>query len=295
MGVVGGKVSSCKCEGKRRGSKEKLPMCLFHILIQLIIAYFFFSLSFHRLSSAARVFLPYRIQFGTLNQCSNFFAARLLRCYMSTSGKKYKAATEWKKKTRRQLWYFHFQHNFLSFFVSSSKKLFSLRLISWALFFLLDCVWCECGKSIITACASFAFRVQIHAEEPSAEKWEEGCAIWALNNVRCTHISYSLRSRAAARAKEISFPSEIYNIVITQFSEPHIFFLFSLHCVYDRIWTECQAVRKIFISSSFFYVSARLLWWKREKKRRKNLCVRLAWWYWYFYPSEMMCYANIFI
>lgn len=132
------------------------------------------------------------------------------------------------EKTRRQLWYFHFQHNFVSlFFVSSSKKLFSLRLISWALFFLLDCVWCECGKSIITACASFAFPVHIHAEEPSAEKWEEGCAIWALNNVRCTHISYSLRSRAAARAKEISFASEIYNIVITQFSEPHIFPSFS--------------------------------------------------------------------
>lgn len=168
---------------------------------------------------------------------------------------------------------FIFSTIFIRFFLSRRRKSFS-HFVSFLgrFFFLLDCVWCECGKSIITACASFAFRVQIHAEEPSAEKWEEGCAIWALNNVRCTHISYSLRSRAAARAKEISFPSEIYNIVITQFSEPHIFFLFSLHCVYDRIWTECQAVRKIFISSSFF-MWVLVSYGGSERKSEEKICV----------------------
>lgn len=198
------------------------------------------------------------------------------------------------EKTRRQLWYFHFQHNFLSFFLFRRRKSFSHFVSFLRRFFVLDCVWCECGKSIITACASFAFPVHIHAEEPSAEKWEEGCAIWALNNVQCTHISYSLRCRAAARAKEISFPSEIYNIVITQFSS-HIFFpLFPPLCLRQNLDWVPGSEKDLYLVF-FFYVSARLLWWKREKKRRKNLCVRLAWWYWYSYPSEMMCYANMFI
>lgn len=40
-----------------------------------------FSFLFHFIDSRApRAFCPYRIQFGTLNQCSNFFAAHL-RCY----------------------------------------------------------------------------------------------------------------------------------------------------------------------------------------------------------------------